>query len=476
MMLWLVFLLLTALALWLMLRPLFGANTPLVEARRSELAVYRDQLGELEADLERGIISANEVDAARLEIKRKMLAVAAPSATPHQPSRIAAPLRMALGIGLPVAAVVLYTAIGRPDLIGTQDRPTGLLLPEAPATQSAGAQLPAVETLVERLAQRLKTSPNDAKGWKMLGWSYAHLEKFDQAAQAYEKAVTLDPKNADLRSQYGESVVRAAGGTVTGKAETIFDGALALDPAEPRALFFRGLALDQHGKSRETLALWVKIIRDGDADAEWMSDLRKQATALALKLKLDPAKAIPGGAVEISPAGSGQIAAVDPATRAEQLSSEIERDPKNLENWISLARAHRAAGKVELGRASLARAKEIFAGAPFALTEIAAAEAEFGSPPANGARGPTRDQVPAADDLSPEQRTAMVNGMVAGLAERLRRNPNDLDGWLMLARSRAVMGDGNAARTAIGRAQELFKGDATARAKIAKVAMDLGLN
>jgi cytochrome c-type biogenesis protein CcmH len=70
----------------------------------------------------------------------------------------------------------------------------------------------------------------------------------------------------------------------------------------------------------------------------------------------------------------------------------------------------------------------------------------------------------------------MVNGMVAGLAERLRQNPNDLDGWLMLARSRAVMGDGNAARTAIGRAQELFKGDATARAKIAKVAMDLGLN
>jgi cytochrome c-type biogenesis protein CcmH len=177
----------------------------------------------------------------------------------------------------------------------------------------------------------------------------------------------------------GESVVRAAGGTVTSKADDIHHGA-ALIPSS-RALFFRGLALDQHGKPREALALWVKIIRDGNADAEWMPELRKQATALALRLKLDPAIAIPGGAVETSPAGPDRIAAVDPGARAEQLSSQIERDPKNLENWISLARAHRAAGKVELSRASLARAREIFAAQPFALTQIAAAEAEFAAQP-----------------------------------------------------------------------------------------------
>lgn len=67
----------------------------------------------------------------------------------------------------------------------------------APAT---GKMLPDVNVMIERLASRLEAAPNDAKGWRMLGWSYFHTERYQEAAAAYAKAVALDPNSAELKA------------------------------------------------------------------------------------------------------------------------------------------------------------------------------------------------------------------------------------------------------------------------------------
>jgi cytochrome c-type biogenesis protein CcmH len=336
----------------------------------------------------------------------------------------------------------------------------------------------------------LKQNPTDPQGWRMLGWSYFHLDRFADASKAFEHAIALDGKNVELRSQYGESVVRAAGGLVTPEAEKIFDAALAIDPRDPRAQFFRGLALDQRGKSREALALWVKILREGKADADWVPALRERAVALAVKLKLNPVKEVPGAAVtsaavaaapEQKSGPSDASSHADSTATIDQLSQRLEASPKDYEGWILLARSYRAVGKTELALASLARAKEIFSGAPFVLQKIEAAKAEMtksaGEPPSPVvARGPTAEDVAAASQLAPAEQNVMIAGMVSRLEERLKSSPNDLDGWLMLARSRKVLGDVSAARTAIGRAANVFRGDAAAQTKIAQVAAELQLN
>ncbi len=54
--------------------------------------------------------------------------------------------------------------------------------------------------------------------------------------------------------------------------------------------------------------------------------------------------------------------------------------------------------------------------------------------------GPTADQVAAASQMTADDRAQMIEGMVAGLAERLEQNPDDLEGWLRLARSYTVLG------------------------------------
>jgi cytochrome c-type biogenesis protein CcmH len=79
---------------------------------------------------------------------------------------------------------------------------------------AAGMLLPDVNTMIERLAVRLETTPGDVRGWRMLGWSYFNTGQYEQAASAYAKAVVLDPTSAELKLAYEEAKAKASGGSV----------------------------------------------------------------------------------------------------------------------------------------------------------------------------------------------------------------------------------------------------------------------
>ena len=115
--------------------------------------------------------------------------------------------------------------------------------------------------------------------------------------------------------------------------------------------------------------------------------------------------------------------------------------------------------------------------APYATAATPLVMPTFGGAdmPASPHTGPSPSDVAAANAMSPESRTQMINGMVEGLVEKLRQNPKNLDGWMMLARSRMVLGDANAARTAVGKAREIFAGDAAALERISAAERDIGL-
>jgi cytochrome c-type biogenesis protein CcmH/NrfG len=82
---------------------------------------------------------------------------------------------------------------------------------EEPASKAAaGNLLPDVNTMIERLAARLKTAPEDIEGWRMLGWSYFNMARYDDAAAAYAKAVELDPSSAQLKLSYEEAKAKAS--------------------------------------------------------------------------------------------------------------------------------------------------------------------------------------------------------------------------------------------------------------------------
>jgi cytochrome c-type biogenesis protein CcmH len=82
---------------------------------------------------------------------------------------------------------------------------------EEPASMAAADQpLPEVNTMIERLAARLETTPEDIEGWRMLGWSYFHTARYEQAATAYARAVELDPNSAEIKLSYEEAKMKAS--------------------------------------------------------------------------------------------------------------------------------------------------------------------------------------------------------------------------------------------------------------------------
>jgi len=87
---------------------------------------------------------------------------------------------------------------------------TGSLATGEPASMApAGKQLPDVSTMIERLAARLETTPEDVKGWRMLGWSYFNTGRYEQAAAAYAKAAALDPNSAEIKVSYEQAKAKA---------------------------------------------------------------------------------------------------------------------------------------------------------------------------------------------------------------------------------------------------------------------------
>ncbi len=278
-MIWFAFATLSAIAVMLVLPPLL--RRPRATAHARDLAVYRDQLKEVEADLERDLISPAEAEAARTEIKRRILAVPqAPTTTQTSaPSQTAAFAVTAAVIAL---SLVTYLTLGRPEL------PSHVYDASAEREPTPDEMLAEINSMVERLAERLKTDQNDAQGWRMLGWSYVQLGRVKEGIVALARAVTLDPNNAALRAQYGEALVQAANGKVTPDAEAAFDEALKRDAKDPRARFYKGLVLVQSGKDKEALALWTDIIRDAPADADWLPGLRAQTHELATKINPNP--------------------------------------------------------------------------------------------------------------------------------------------------------------------------------------------
>ena len=161
------------------------------------VAVYRDQLRELEADLRAGTLAADQHEKARREIDARLLADVGGGAAPAQSPRRARAAALALGLAVPICALAVYVAVGNPRALAPQaaqgDTPHGLSAQQ-------------FEALVSRLATRLKDNPEDAEGWMMLGRSYAILGRFPDAARAYSNAAARKPRDAQLLAQPSQTI------------------------------------------------------------------------------------------------------------------------------------------------------------------------------------------------------------------------------------------------------------------------------
>ena len=231
MMLWFVMALMTAAAIFAVLWPL-ARRTPLRSG--SDVAVYRDQLDEIERDRAAGLIAEREAEAARIEVSRRLIA-AADMVPPPLPQdgmtrrrRIAA---LAALILLPLGAAALYLSLGSPQLTSQPLEARRELTPE----QSS------VMELVARVEAHLEQNPEDGRGWEVLGPVYMRLGRYDDAVRARRTVLRLLGPSAAREADLGEAITGAQNGIVTAEAKEAFDRAVALDPRDVRPDISLGL-------------------------------------------------------------------------------------------------------------------------------------------------------------------------------------------------------------------------------------------
>ncbi len=161
--------------------------------------------------------------------------------------------------------------------------------PESPAPGGTAAPTRAqIEGMVSRLATRLQTQPDDAAGWGMLARSYETLGRFDEAAQAYQRLLALQPPDADLLTDYAVTLGMSQGRTLVGAPEAVILRALGLNPRHVQALALAGSASFEKRDYQGAIATWgqlLSLVPPGDeVRASIEANIRK-AEALAAQVR-----------------------------------------------------------------------------------------------------------------------------------------------------------------------------------------------
>lgn len=232
------------------------------ERKEANIAVYRDQLSELQSDLQNGIMSEEQYAQDRDEIERRLLedtkTVTAEKKRATAPAGVMS-TAYALGIGIPLAAIVFYLNVGNPKSI-TNPEPT---IPVANQTMAAPGERTQeqIEANVEALAKRLKENPSDAEGWTMLARSFNSMEKFAEAAGAYARATELTPNDANLWAEYAFASAMASGRSLEGRPMELVERALKVDPENAKALQLAGSAAFQAKDYKKAIDYWERVLK-----------------------------------------------------------------------------------------------------------------------------------------------------------------------------------------------------------------------
>jgi len=363
-----IFALMTAAALCAVVWPLASARR--LGADPSDLAVYRDQLEEIERDRADGRIGHDEFDAARVEVSRRLLAAAnaegqAPAATGDVTRRRITAMGAAV-IAIPLIAVLLYGLLGSPDLPG---RSIAALSNDEHANSIAG--------IIARIEAHLEEEPSDGRGWEVVAPVYMKLERYDDAVKARRNALNLLGATPAREVDLGEALTAAAGGVVTAEAKDAFDRAIAGDGDSFKAMFYLGLAAQQDGKSGEAVRIWRDLIGKSPPDAPWLTVVRESMA------RVEGTEVPQGPVVSAAPARgptAQDVAAADKMTadernqfirdRVESLAVRLRQDGSDIEGWLRLLNAYKVLGDRDKAKAAADEARKALAREPDKLRQL----------------------------------------------------------------------------------------------------------
>ncbi len=276
--LWLSFATVTAAAVAYLVRAMRGADKE-IDEHGAGVSVYRDQLAEVERDLQRGLLEEAEAASARLEISRRLLAASEKDGNTISVGSLGTYKATIIAVmcALPVFVLVVYLSLGSPEAPGQ---------PYAERLAQPLNDLP-VEGLVARLEMRLKEEPDDARGWRLIAPVYLQLGRYGDAINAFGRVMQLEGRDADALAGLAEALTLSGDGMVPPPARQAFEAALEVDPSHPRARFYMALSKAQAGQFEQALVEWKALLADAPEGAPWLGAVADQIAAVERRLAAD---------------------------------------------------------------------------------------------------------------------------------------------------------------------------------------------
>lgn len=352
----------------------------------SDIAVYRDQLDEIDRDQAASLIGNVEAEAARVEVSRRLIAAAetakarsvAPAAGPAGRYRRAT--LAAAVVLLPVGAGAVYLSLGSPGLV-----------PVSMNAATDGQPLPdGIEHTVAEVETYMESNPRNGRGWELLAPVYLRLGRFDDAVRARRNALEIFGPDAARLGDLGEAMVMASNGVVTAEAKGLFERANAADPEDVMARFYLGLSAKQEGRRDEALNRWTALVSGAREGAEWLPLVKDALARIDEKGPPAVVAAPASGAANAAPKGPGarEVAAAAQLAPAERngmiegmvarLAQKMAENGSDVEGWLRLIKAYSVLGERDKALAAAANARSALAGNSDNLRRIGELAKELG--------------------------------------------------------------------------------------------------
>lgn len=228
---------------WPLLRPARGQQPG--DDYSLNLRVYKDQLQELAVQEDNGLLTEEQAEQVRNDLERSLLQEIPeeqPAAPPPPESARRWPAAL-IAVLLTTASLSLYMYLGSPD-----------------AATDHGTAPASVDEMVHRLEQRLQTNPDDVDGWLMLARSYMVLRRYDDAVNVMQRLYQELGDEPVIMIRYAHALSMANGGSFRGKAGALIKRVLEIEPENPSALWFAGVAADQRGDYQAAINYWQKLV------------------------------------------------------------------------------------------------------------------------------------------------------------------------------------------------------------------------
>ncbi|MGB3416821.1 MAG: c-type cytochrome biogenesis protein CcmI [Mesorhizobium sp.] len=372
MLFWVIAAVLTLGASLAVLLPLAGGPKTSSDGPSHDLEVYRDQLSELDRDVERGLIQPAQADQARAEIARRILRLdpAAEKATSGKSSGFSRLLATAAVLAVPLVSWGFYAGLGSPDL---PSQPLAQRLTKNPADST-------VDELVAQAETHLAGNPSDGRGWDVLAPIYLRMQRFPDAVTAYRNAIRLDGESAARQAGLGEAIASEAGGIVSSDAQAAFDAALKLDPANVKARFYLALAMAQEGRNDEAAAGWQALLAMLPQDSPWREAV-EAALSRAGKPGANPDETAGGPSrdqIEAASSMSAEDRGAMIETMVAGLDEKLRQNPRDWEGWSKLVRSYVVLGKADQAKDALKRGVAAFGADTDEARRLAAFAASLG--------------------------------------------------------------------------------------------------